>query len=78
MPDKAGSCLEELERLEGIESDIGDAIDRAADELARDEYFETEQRAEIYAILRSLRDNTRDHRKIIRRLAEKLSEGGGE
>jgi len=70
------SCIQELEGLEGIESEIGDSLDLAADELLHADCFGDEQRSEIYAILKSLRDDTVDHRMIIRRLSESLSDGG--
>ena len=66
------SCIRELEGLEGIESDIGDSLRRTADELLHSDCFGHEQRSEIYAILKSLRDDTIDHRKVIRQLSASL------
>jgi len=70
------SCIRELEGLEGIESEIGDSLQLAADELLHADCFGYEQRSEIYAILKALRDDTIDHRKTIRHLSVSLSGGG--
>ena len=70
------SCIQELEGLEGVESDIGVALQNVFDNFVHADCFGVEQRSEIHAILKALRDDTLDHRKVIRDLADNLKQGG--
>lgn len=57
------------------ESRIGDVLAQTAEELAHAECFDQEQRAEIYAILQAIKNDTANHRQMVQLLAEKLSRG---
>lgn len=54
---------------------IGEVLAQTTEELAHAECFDQEQRAEIYAILQAIRNDTSNHRQIVELLAEKLRRG---
>ncbi len=63
-----------LSELVSVESKICNSLTETTDELARAECFDQEQRAEIYAILQAIKNDTDNHRQTIELLAKKLSE----
>ena len=50
-----------------IESRLSAKLTEAANEVAHTETFDQEQRAEIYTILRSMRQDTEVHEKLVGR-----------
>ena len=62
-----------LSELVGVESKICDSLTVTTDELARTECFDQGQRAEIYAILQAIKNDTDNHRRTVELLAKKLS-----
>ena len=62
--------------LAGIEHQLATALTDAADEIKHAECFDDEQRAEVYAILQALRDDTEAHRAMVDLLARQLRTGG--
>ena len=60
--------------LVNVESKICNSLTETTDELAHTECFDQEQRAEIYAILQAIKNDTDNHRRTIELLAKKLSE----
>jgi hypothetical protein len=62
--------------LAGIEHQLATALTATADEVKHAECFDDEQRAEVYAILQALRDDTEAHRATVDLLARQLNEGG--
>ncbi|MGC9454585.1 MAG: hypothetical protein ACP5HU_06945 [Phycisphaerae bacterium] len=54
-----------------VEQRLAAELEAAADEISRAECFDPEQRAEIYAILAALRDETHLHRDQASQLAGK-------
>ena len=78
--DLASAHLEspsDVSALSGIEHQLASTLVATAEEFRRAECFDDEQRAEIYAILQALRDDTEAHRAMIDLLARQLSAGGG-
>ncbi|HDY64811.1 MAG TPA: hypothetical protein ENH84_01090 [Phycisphaerae bacterium] len=63
----------DLSELVSVESKICNSLTETTDELARAECFDQEQRAEIYAILQAIKNDTDNHRQTIELLAKKLS-----
>ncbi len=66
----------DISEMVGVESVIVNFLEETSDELAHAECFDTEQRAEIYAILQAIKADTVTHRKTIELLAAGLKEGG--
>ncbi|MBS3822079.1 MAG: hypothetical protein KGY81_09995 [Phycisphaerae bacterium] len=58
-----------------MEARIAATLNETADELAHAECFDQEQRAEIYAILQAIRNDTSNHRTRVDLLAAKLGQG---
>ncbi|MFP3938647.1 MAG: hypothetical protein ACLFVW_09945 [Phycisphaerae bacterium] len=54
-----------------VEQRLAAKLDAAADEISRAECFDSEQRAEVYAILAALREETNIHRDQAAQLAGK-------
>ena len=50
-----------------LESRLADALTDTAEEVARTECFDSEQRAEVYAILDTLRADSQAHRECVGR-----------
>lgn len=67
----------DVSALAGIEHQLASALIETADEVKHAECFDDEQRAEIYAILQALRDDTEAHRAMVDLLARQLQTGGG-
>jgi hypothetical protein len=61
----------ELPDLPAVEQRLAAALDAAADEVAHAECFDAEQRAEVYAILAALRNETHLHHDQAAALAGK-------
>jgi hypothetical protein len=61
--------------LASMEARIAATLSDTADELAHAECFDQEQRAEIYAILQAIRNDTSNHRALVDLLAAKLDQG---
>jgi hypothetical protein len=61
--------------LEGMEARIAASLETTADELAHAECFDQEQRAEIYAILQALRNDSTNHQQMVRLLAARMEQG---
>ncbi|MBN1943387.1 MAG: hypothetical protein JW849_08860 [Phycisphaerae bacterium] len=70
-----GMYVSDLSGWADAESRIGDVLARTTEELAHAECFNEEQRAEIYAILQALRNDTLNHRQMVELLAGKLRRG---
>lgn len=64
-----------FQSLHGVESRIADHLRETADELAHAECFDEEQRAEIYAILQALQNDSENHRAMIELLGKKIAGG---
>ena len=64
---------QDLSEWANVESKISNSLTETTDELARSECFDQEQRAEIYAILQAIKNDTDNHRQMIELLAKKLS-----
>ena len=64
---------QDLSEWANVESRISNSLTETTDELARAECFDQEQRAEIYAILQAIKNDTDNHRQMIELLAKKLS-----
>ncbi len=64
---------QDLSEWANVESKISNSLTETTDELARAECFDQEQRAEIYAILQAIKNDTDNHRQMIELLAKKLS-----
>lgn len=72
----AGTYLEaDLSGWASFELRIGDALAQTSDELAHTECFDQEQRAEIYAILQAMRNDTTNHHQMVELLARKCKQG---
>ena len=67
----------EVPDLAGVERQLAAALDAAADEVAHTECFDAEQRAEVYAILAALRNETHLHHDQAAALAGKYVKDRG-
>jgi len=56
-----------ISALAARENELSEALSAAADEVARIESFDQEQRAEVYAILDSMKADTDAHRHVVGR-----------
>jgi len=56
-----------ISALAARENQLSEALSAAADEVSRVEFFDCEQRAEVYAILDSMKADTDAHRNVVGR-----------
>ncbi len=77
MTDLNTSGNRNLSDLAAIEDRLAAALDAAADEIAHAECFDPEQRAEVYAIISALRNETNLHRDQAAQIAGKYVKDGG-
>jgi hypothetical protein len=61
--------------IAGMERRLASVLNQAAGEIARMETLDEEQRAEIYAILGAIQDDTEIHRAMTAALAGRLRSG---
>ena len=54
-----------LSAMAGVEEVLATSLQQAAGEVARTECFDTEQRAEVYAILDTMRADTEQHQMAV-------------
>ena len=66
----------DVSALTGIEHQLASVLIETADEIKHVECFDDEQRAEVYAILQALRDDTEAHRAMVDLLARQWNAGG--
>lgn len=62
----------------GLEDQLAAALDRAANEMARLEYIDDEQRSEIYTILQAMQSDTQIHRNLVGRWVSDREQGRGD
>lgn len=67
----------ELPDVAAAEQRLAAALDAAADEIAHVESFDPEQRAEVYAIISALRNETNQHQDQAAALAGRYVKDGG-
>jgi hypothetical protein len=60
-----------------LEEYLATTLHEAADEVARVECFDDEQRSEIYAILETLKSDTQVHRAAVKLLGHQIVRGPG-
>jgi len=60
--------------IEAMEDRLAATLMRAADQVAHAECFDSEQRAEVYTILETLKANTETHRAMVKLLARRMKE----
>lgn len=65
MSSVQGQFIGQLSAVAGIENQLVDTLAQAASEVAHSECFDPEQRAEVYAILDTLKADTALHRSTI-------------
>ncbi|GAG45951.1 unnamed protein product, partial [marine sediment metagenome] len=68
----------EMSTFTGMEHELAVALRATADEIARAECFDSEQRSEVYAILRALQADTTVHGELVEQLARRLRGGGAD
>jgi len=68
----------ETARIAAMEDRLAATLMTTAHEVAHAECFDSEQRAEVYAILETLKANTETHRAMIELLARKIKERQGD
>ena len=64
-------------RMASLEEGLAATLTRASDDLAHTERFDSEQRAEVYAIIEAIRANSQSHLAMVSRLAEQIRTGKG-
>ena len=67
----------DVAQMASLEDKLAATLTETADEVARSECFDAEQRAEVYTILKTLKANTETHRAMVKLLAGKLKERRG-
>ena len=60
-----GEFAEQLTKMAQVEDQLVSALAETAGDVAHTECFDIEQRAEVYAILDSMRTDTKAHRKAV-------------
>jgi hypothetical protein len=73
-----GGAAADVREMQGIESRLAVALDRTADQIAHSECLDVEQRAEVYTIIDAIQADTRGHRKTIKLLTRRLTEGAAD
>lgn len=63
-----------IANVTNVEDGLAVMLTATSREVAHSEYFDAEQRAEVYTILETLRANTATHREMARKLAGKSVE----
>ena len=63
-----------MNNLTGVEDGLAAMLTDAANRVAHAEYFDDEQRAEVYAILEALKANSQTHRDMVKKLARIIKE----
>ncbi|MHC4294398.1 MAG: hypothetical protein ACYSTL_02300 [Planctomycetota bacterium] len=61
-----------VSQVGSMEDDLSAKLAMTVDEVARTECFDSEQRAEVYTILETLKSNTETHRAMLKLLAGKM------
>ena len=69
-----GSVSTDISTAANIENQLVASLVETADELARNESLDNEQRAEVYAIIDAIRTDTEAHRAVVELLKRQLSE----
>ena len=72
MSAAGGASIAGVSRIGSMEEGLSQALAGVCNEVARAECFDPEQRAEIYAILETLKANTETHRAQLELLAAKM------
>ena len=62
----------DVSALTQLEDQLAEALAQASGEVARMECFDVEQRAEVYAILETLKTDTAAHRVMVDKLTSQL------
>lgn len=65
----------DLTRMMSLENGLAVTVRKAADDVARAECFDAEQRSEVYAILEAIRSNSMAHSIKVRQLTERIKAG---
>ena len=68
----------EPHRVSVMEEALAATLVETADDLAHSDCFDSEQRAEVYTILETLKANSETHRVMVKLLAAKLGQGRGD
>jgi len=71
-------CESRLTNVAAMERGLAAVLSETADDLARSECFDTEQRAEIYAILDTMRCDTQAHEQAVGRWVNDRTGRGGD
>ncbi len=58
--------------MASLEDSLAAVLSETADQIAHTESFDSEQRAEVYTILNTLKANTETHRAMVKLLAAKI------
>jgi len=64
--------------VEGVEDQLAAILTATSDEIAHSECLDSEQRAEVYAILDAIQADTKAHRKTITLLSRQISEASAD
>ena len=64
----------DMQQMTSLEDGLAASLIETADEIAHSECFDSEQRAEVYTILQTLKNNTESHRAMVKMLADKIRE----
>ena len=75
MKQSEGAYISSVSTVFDLESKLANTLGDAADELEHMEFFDAEQRAEIYTILDAMKSDTAAHRTVMARLAQQTSGG---
>ena len=78
MTEAEGSASTYVTEMGSLGDKLKATLTETADDIARTESFDTEQRAEIYTILDTLKANTETHRAMVKLLTQQLRKGGGD
>jgi hypothetical protein len=72
MSEQNRSAGQYVSELSSMEEHLVTRVRQTADDVAHTECFDTEQRAEVYAILETLKSNTQRHQTIAALLTQRL------
>ena len=67
-----------VSQVTSLEKGLAATLTQTSNELARSECLDTEQRAEVYTILKSLRSTSEAHREMLKRLAGSMKARKGD
>ena len=73
-----GGAAADVREMQGIEFRLAVVLGRTAEQIAHSECLDIEQRAEVYTILDAIQADTRVHRKTIKLLTRRLTEGAAD